>query len=248
MFTVAAISAKEDRHLMTTDVPAAYINEKMNPSMAKVHMHIDAANTALLPEIKPEWPRYVGENGTIAVQLERALYGLIEIAKLWYEEFSVYLKRLGFIANAHDPCVFNKDFNGKQCTLVLYVDDCFVDCEDPAVEENDYREVWRMYPPRWGCITLFGSDDGLNRKGSCYICDACFCGRDCEECQSGDHRGYTGRKQLILHQRDVLKGREPYHSEITIFLIIKDQSGPPIAGKLPVYEGAGTYRRWSKKA
>ncbi len=24
------------------------------------------------------------------------------------------------------------DFNGKQCTLVLYVDDCFVDCEDAA--------------------------------------------------------------------------------------------------------------------
>jgi hypothetical protein len=107
MLTVAAISAKEGRHLMTTDVPAAYINAKMDP-----YIPMDAANTALLLEIKPEWRRYVGENSTIVVQLERALYELIKIAKLWYEEFSAYLKQLGFIPNPHDPCVFNKDLNG----------------------------------------------------------------------------------------------------------------------------------------
>ena len=82
MFTVAAISAKEGRHRMTTDLPAAYINAKMDPSMPKVHMRMDAANTALLTEVKPEWRRYVGKNGTIVVQLERALYGLIESTKL----------------------------------------------------------------------------------------------------------------------------------------------------------------------
>jgi hypothetical protein len=54
MFTVAAISAKEGRHRMTTDVPAAYINAKMDPSMPKVHMRMDGANTALLVEVKPE--------------------------------------------------------------------------------------------------------------------------------------------------------------------------------------------------
>jgi hypothetical protein len=86
----------------------------MVPNMSKVHMRMAAANTALLVEIKPAWRRYVGKNCTIVVQLERALYGLIEIAKLWYEEFSAYLKLLGFIPNPHDPCVFNKDFNGKQ--------------------------------------------------------------------------------------------------------------------------------------
>ncbi len=100
--------------------------------MAKVHMRMDAANTALLVEVKPEWRRYVGKDGAIVVQLERALYGLIESAKLLYEEFSAYLKQLEFMSNPHDPWVLNKDFNGKQCTLVLYVDDCFVDCEDPA--------------------------------------------------------------------------------------------------------------------
>ncbi len=68
MFTVAAISAKEGRRSMTTDVPAAYISAKMDPNMPKVHMRMDAANTALLLEIKPEWRRCIEENGTIVVQ------------------------------------------------------------------------------------------------------------------------------------------------------------------------------------
>ena len=85
MFTVAAISAKEGRHRMTTDVPAAYINARMDANMSKVHLRMDAANTALLVEVKPEWRKYIVKNGTIVVQLERALYGLIESAKLWYE-------------------------------------------------------------------------------------------------------------------------------------------------------------------
>ncbi len=141
--------------------------------MPKVHMRMDAANTALLLEIKPEWRRYICKNGTIVVQLERALCRLIESAKLWYEEITAYLKPLGFIPNPHDPCVLSKDFNGKQCTLVLYVDDCFVDCEYAAALNGKVR---RMYPPRWVCTTLFGGDDGLYRKGSCHIYDASIFG------------------------------------------------------------------------
>ncbi len=106
---------------------------------------MDAANTALPVEVKPEWRRYVGKNDTIVVQLKRALYGLIEIAKLCYEEFSASLKQLGFIPNPHDPCVFNKDFSGKQCTLVLYVDDCFVDCKDPAALDYVEEKITEKY-------------------------------------------------------------------------------------------------------
>ncbi len=106
---------------------------------------MDAANT-LLVEVKPEWRRYVGKNDTIVVQLERALYGLIESAKLWYEEFSAYLKQLGFIPNPHDLCVFNKDFRGKQCKLVLDVDDCFVDCEPyPKRRVRPFTAILRNY-------------------------------------------------------------------------------------------------------
>jgi hypothetical protein len=62
------------------------------------------------------------------MKIERALYGLIESAKLWYEEFTGFLKSLGFLPNPFDPCVLNLDYKDETYTLVLYLDDCFVDC------------------------------------------------------------------------------------------------------------------------
>ncbi len=72
------------------------------------------------------------------VKIEQALYGLIEAAMLWYEEFTSFLKKLRFVPNPYDPCVLNLDTKGETCTLVLYVDDCFVDRHNP--EALDYIE------------------------------------------------------------------------------------------------------------
>jgi len=70
------------------------------------------------------------------VKLEKALYGCVESAKLWYDHLSGTLLKMGFVKNSLDPCVFNKDFDGKQCTICIYVDDCLVTCEtDAAIEE-----------------------------------------------------------------------------------------------------------------
>ena len=53
----------------------------------------------------------------------KALYGCIESALLWYEMYSSTLEHMGFVINPYDKCVANKDINGKQCTIVWYVDD-----------------------------------------------------------------------------------------------------------------------------
>ena len=55
------------------------------------------------------------------VKLEKALYGCVQSARLWYNYLSDFLKSIGFEAN---PCVFNrKSASGKQCTLAIHVDD-----------------------------------------------------------------------------------------------------------------------------
>ncbi len=65
------------------------------------------------------------------MKIERALYGLIESAKLWYEEFTRFLKSLGFLSNPYDLCVLDLDYKDETDTLVLYVDDCFMDRYNP---------------------------------------------------------------------------------------------------------------------
>ena len=64
------------------------------------------------------------------MKLDRALYGTIEAAKVWYDTLSTNLLSRGFKANTFDPCVFNKDFMGDQLTILLYVDDLMISCKN----------------------------------------------------------------------------------------------------------------------
>ena len=67
------------------------------------------------------------------VRVLRALYGCIESTMLWYELYSSALQDMGFELNPCDKCVANKIIDGKQCTIVFYIDDNKVSHVDPAV-------------------------------------------------------------------------------------------------------------------
>ena len=64
------------------------------------------------------------------MRLDKALYGCIESAKLWYNEIAGTLGRNGFMANPRDICVFNKDVEGNQFTILVFVDDLKMTCVD----------------------------------------------------------------------------------------------------------------------
>ncbi len=146
---VAAMSAKRGNARMTTDVPSAHPIAHMREEMPMVYMRLDSAVTRLITNHDRNWKRYVMNDGSRVVKIERALYGLIESAKLWYEEFTGFLKSLGFVPNPYDPCVMNLNYKVERYTLVLYVADCFVDCHDP--EALDY--IQRKFTGKYGGCT-----------------------------------------------------------------------------------------------
>ena len=87
--------------------------------------------TQFLLELDASYAEFVCADGTCVVQLDKALYGTIEAAKLWYDNISSKLVEDGFEPNPYDPCVFNRQTaNGRQVTIVLYVDDMLITCTD----------------------------------------------------------------------------------------------------------------------
>ena len=52
---------------------------------------------------------------------------------LWYQTFKGCLEDIGFKLNPYDPCVANRDINGKQCTICWYVDDAKISHVDKTV-------------------------------------------------------------------------------------------------------------------
>ncbi len=57
------------------------------------------------------------------VTLQKALYGCLRSALLFYLKLVADLEGEGFWINPYDPCMANKEVNGAQMTLTFHVDD-----------------------------------------------------------------------------------------------------------------------------
>ena len=57
------------------------------------------------------------------VRLNKALYGMLQAALLFYKELRGWLEDAGFEMNPYDSCVANKIVEGSQITICWHVDD-----------------------------------------------------------------------------------------------------------------------------
>jgi hypothetical protein len=172
VFAVAAIAAAENRAVMVVDIGGAFLNADMVG--IPVHMRLDATMTAMLIQLDPAYARYTDSKGCVVVVLNKALYGCVQSAALWYENIRKSLEEFGFIRNPHDMCVFNvTGGDGKQCTLTLHVDDVLVTCQtqqtlDSVAEHltRTYKEIRRTDGPVVGYL---GMTFDMSRKGEARI-------------------------------------------------------------------------------
>jgi hypothetical protein len=125
MFLTAAINAKEQRRVTSIDVPGAFMHADIDEL---IHLRLEGPMAELLTRVDPEkYRKYVvEENGkqVLYVELQKALYGTLQAALLFWENLSSFLiDELEFTANPYDKCVVNKMIKGKQCTIIWHVDD-----------------------------------------------------------------------------------------------------------------------------
>ena len=73
-----------------------------------VFMRLDRLMTAMLTQLDPSYKSYVDKKGCLTVRLDRALYGCVESASLWYEHLAGMLTSLSYVKNNYDACVFNR--------------------------------------------------------------------------------------------------------------------------------------------
>ena len=138
LFVSLLIDAYERRDVGTYDVPGAYLHAELLPRENNeiILMKLTDRFVDIMCEVNPEHSKNVIiEKGKKVLYLEilMALYGCIESALRWYELYSETLHKEGFEINPYDRCVANKVINGKQCTIVWYVDDNKVSHVDPVV-------------------------------------------------------------------------------------------------------------------
>ena len=135
----SAIDAHEERDVAVIDLPGAFLHAEMDDV---VHMVMRGRLAELMAETAPEiYRKYItyGKNGEaiLYVTLQKALYGCLKSALLFYKKLVSEITGLGFELNPYDPCVANCMINGKQMTLTWHVDDL-------KISHVDKMEVTRI--------------------------------------------------------------------------------------------------------
>jgi hypothetical protein len=135
----ATIDAFEERDVAIVDVPGAFLSADMDE---EVIMTIRGRLAELMVKAAPNiYRKYItidaNNQPILYVKLQKALYGCLRSALLFYQKLVGDLKSQGFELNPYDPCVANKMINGKQFTLTWHVDDI-------KMSHADHKEVTKV--------------------------------------------------------------------------------------------------------
>ena len=157
LMITAAIAAHEHRHVLTCDIPGAFLQTTIDELL---HMVIRGPLAKLLVRMNPtkyqQYLSYIRGQPIIYVRLKKAVYGTLQAALLFWNDLSAALIEWGFTLNPYDTCVANKEINGKQCTVVWHVDDLMITHVDPQV----LQQVLAQLNQRFGKEVPLAATDG----------------------------------------------------------------------------------------
>ena len=143
VFLSCVIDANENRDIATVDIPGAFLHADMNDV---VYMRVDGEMALMLVNIAPDlYQQYIINtkhgNPVLYLCLQKALYGTLQAALLFWEKLSGILLSWDFVLNPYDRCVANKEINGSTCTILWHVDDLKISHVDPEVVSDIIKQL-----------------------------------------------------------------------------------------------------------
>lgn len=144
------IDANEGRDVMTIDIPNAFIQTKVQNPKHRALIKIKGILVDVLLEIAPDvYMDYVHTdkrgNKILIAECLNAIYGTMIAGLLYYVKFCGTLQRLGFKPNPYEPCVHNREIEGKQQTICFHVDDCKASHAEAKVNDELEEELRKEY-------------------------------------------------------------------------------------------------------
>ena len=153
VYSVLGIMQHSRMNLEVCDVPSAYLNTPL-PKGKKHVMRIKPSIAKYFVIADPSAKRYLQPDGSLLVQLEKALYGLPESGKLWHELLKDKLQASGYKHKPNDTTVWKRfeQRDGKNVSISIVL--VFVD---------DFMHVWKG--PNGGNATRDRLHNELGKRG-----------------------------------------------------------------------------------
>jgi len=134
LYMMLAIAANKKQKAAVIDIGGAYLNAKMTGEPTYIEM--DSHLVSLAKQMDPTLESFVDKRGKLVMRLDKALYGCVQSARLWYDHLAEVLCKMGFVPNDVDKCVFNRGQGATRCSLVVFVDDILA-LSESTQELND---------------------------------------------------------------------------------------------------------------
>ena len=150
LIITCAIDGYENRDVAIVDIPGAFLQADNDEFIL---MLLRGKLAEMMVRVDPKlYRKYLitsprGEP-MLYVRLNKALYGLLRSALLFYKKLVGELKAMGFKLNPYDPCVANRIVDGHQQTVTWHVDDLKISHKDPAVNTQLIKALAKIYGPR----------------------------------------------------------------------------------------------------
>ena len=146
MFITAIFDALEGRDVAIVDIPGAFMQADIDEL---IHVKLEGELVDLIIKLDPSYAEYITyekNKKVIYTELDKALYGTMQAALLFWKKLSGYLvDELGFTTNPYDTCVVNKKIKGEQFTICWHVDDLKLSHKSPAVVSKIIKDLQREF-------------------------------------------------------------------------------------------------------
>jgi histone deacetylase 1/2 len=168
VFIVTIIGLKLGFVSAVMDVRGAYLYAKIKEQVFVIFNKI--LTKIIIEKINPSWKCYV-QNERLVCRLEKALYGLVESAKLWKIEADSTLNALGFSVHSMDECVYTKGEGAEMLILLLYVDDIKIFGNEKNIGEfiKEFSKVYEVSIGDREVHTYLGMKFDYSVKGEVVI-------------------------------------------------------------------------------
>lgn len=158
VFVELLLARHEDRQIHVFDVKSAYLNASI--SEFNILMRVEPQLADIIIAEDPSLSTGLDSDGSLVVKLEKALYGCLQSAALWYRHISKTLTSIGFVCSKYDPCTFHLDDGTDKCTVCVYVDDLLLTSTSDVMTKKVVDHLTKAY----GTMT-HNTGDSINYLG-----------------------------------------------------------------------------------
>ena len=88
------------------------------------------------PNVYRKYIQVIKDKPILYVKLQKALYGTLHAAYLFWKRLSDQLMKWGFVLNPYDSCVTSKIIGEKKFTIVWHIDDLKISHQDKKVVDH----------------------------------------------------------------------------------------------------------------